>query len=491
VKRAIKNHLTDFLAIIGLLLLSVVVAGYVLMHEGLRFPFIQSSPYTLKAEFSTAQAVTPGQGQSIRISGVQVGEVGSVSLKNGIAVVTMDIDKKYRNVIHQNWSALLRPKTGLKDMFIELYPPPGQPASGPVAKPGFTIPVSNTLPDVDVDEILASLDSDTRSYLDLLVNGAGQGLKGQGDQLAQVLERFEPTHRDLARLNKAVAVRGHDLSQLVNSLQRLNTALATKQSQIVSLVDASSKVFRAFASEDNNVSRSIALLPSTLSQTTETLGKVQTFAKLLGPTATNLLPAVRKIPAANNALKALAIPSTPIVRDQIRPFVVAARPLVRNLKPASINLAKATPNLTNTFDVLNHFVNMLGYNPGDTEHGYLWWLAWLNHNARTLFSLQDANGDFRPLFLQASCATYTQLIDNLNSIQSGLGDEFEGVLNITPIIGSNGICPKQSAALTADYKKYEAGHPQASGEVAHVASSGATSGDVSALTNFDPNLPVR
>jgi hypothetical protein len=134
---------------------------------------------------------------------------------------------------------------------------------------------------------------------------------------------------------------------------------------------------------------------------------------------------------------------------------------------------------------------MLGYNPGNVEHGYLWWLAWLGHNGRTLFSLQDANGDYRPLFLQASCATYTQLIDNLNSVSAGLGDEFEGILNITPIIGSDGICPKQAAALTADYKKYEAGHPQASGEIAHVASSGLTSGDVSALTNFDPNLPVH
>ena len=70
-----------------------------------------------------------------------------------------------------------------------------------------------------------------------------------------------------------------------------------------------------------------------------------------------------------------------------------------------MNLAAATPNLTKVFTVLNHFGNMLGYNPGNTEHGYLWWLAWLDHNARTLFSVQDANGDFRPLFLQASCAT--------------------------------------------------------------------------------------
>jgi ABC-type transporter Mla subunit MlaD len=94
VKRAIKNHAPDFAAILVLLLLSVVVAGYILNHERLRFPFIQSSPFTMNAEFSTAQAVTPGQGQTVRVSGVQIGDIGSVTLKNGIAIVHMDIDQK-------------------------------------------------------------------------------------------------------------------------------------------------------------------------------------------------------------------------------------------------------------------------------------------------------------------------------------------------------------------------------------------------------------
>ncbi|HEX3976359.1 MAG TPA: MlaD family protein, partial [Solirubrobacteraceae bacterium] len=266
--RAIKTHMGDFAAIIVLLLLSIVVAGYVLSHERFRFPFIEASPYTLNAEFSTAQAVTPGQGQSVRVSGVQIGEIGSVSLKNGVAIVQLQIDPKYKNLIHTNATALLRPKTGLKDMFVEVQPG-SKPA--PVAKQGWTLPVSNTLPDIDADEILSSLDGDTRNYLQLLVNGAGQGLKGKGgSELAQVFERFEPTHRDLARLNKAVAVRGTDLRQLVNSLQRLNTALSHNQGQIVRLVDASSTVFRAFASQDTNISAAIRDLPGTLAQTTDT-----------------------------------------------------------------------------------------------------------------------------------------------------------------------------------------------------------------------------
>src|SRR5437588_2142936 len=114
-KRAIKTHLRDFIAMMVLVVLAIVVSAYVLSHERLRFPFVESSPFTLNAEFSTGQAVIPGQGQTVRVSGVQIGEVGKVSLKNGVAIVQMQVDQKYKHIIHTDATALLRPKTGLKD----------------------------------------------------------------------------------------------------------------------------------------------------------------------------------------------------------------------------------------------------------------------------------------------------------------------------------------------------------------------------------------
>ena len=506
-KRAVREHWKDFAAIVGLLVITVVVAGYILSNERLRFPFISPAPYTINAAFSTAQAVTPGQGQSVRISGVQVGLVGNVTLKDGEGIVQLNIDPKYKHLIHQDWTALLRPRTGLDDMFIELSPGP-LPDHTPVAPSGYTIPVSNTMPVVNLDEILSSLDADSREYLDLLVNGAGQGLKNNGgNELAQVMERFEPTHQDLARVNSAVAVRGRNLQRLVNSLRRLNDALAAKQTQIVQLVDSSEKVFGAFASEDSSVSRAVGDLPGTLEQTTATLAKVQAFANTLGPAAHNLLPAAAAIPAANQALTNLAIPGAPIVENQIRPFVIASRPVVRNLRPAAVNLADpttlqtangpvhegaATSNLSNVFTVLNHFGNMLGYNPGNTEHGYLWWLAWLDHNARTLFSVQDANGDFRPLFLQASCATLAQIANN-SPLQ-------EVIMNLTPILTSANLCPTQASADQSAYAKYRQQHPATA-----TASSNPTLSQIQALqphassngtvpkssTLFLPKLPIQ
>ncbi|MHB8694591.1 MAG: MlaD family protein [Solirubrobacteraceae bacterium] len=480
-KRAIKAHRRDFFAILGLLALSIAVAGYLLSHERLRFPLIESTPFTIKAEFETAQAVTPGQGQSVRVSGVQIGQISGVELKNGVAVVNMAIDQKYKGLIRQDATALLRPRTGLKDMFVELSP--GR-APVPVAQPGFTIPVSNTNPDVNVDEFLSALDSDTRTYLQLLISGAGNGLSGNGgNELAGLLKKFEPTHRDLATLNSAIAVRGGDLRQLVNSLQRLNTSLATEQTQIVSLVDSSGKVFRAFASQNQNVSRAVADLPGTLRQTTTTLGLVQSFATQLGPTATNLLPAARALPATNAALTALAVPSTPIVQHQIRPFVIDARPLVRSLRPAAINLAAATPNLGKTFTVLNHFVNLLGYNPGNQIHGYLWWLAWADHNARSLFSNQDANGDYRNLFLQVSCATAAQIAGGFN------GALEEVLLNLTPILTNAGLCPKQAAANVQAFQQFTHGTLQ--GLTKHVDLLNGRARSAPGRGLFLPTLPAN
>jgi phospholipid/cholesterol/gamma-HCH transport system substrate-binding protein len=476
-RRAIRNHLSDFIAILVLVVLAVVVSAYVLSHERLQLPFIGSSRYTLNAAFSTGQAITPGQGQTVRVSGVQIGEVGNVQLKNGEAIVQMAIDNKYQHVIHTDATALLRPKTGLKDMFIEISP--GSP-SAPMAKPGFTIPISNTTPDVNPDEVLASLDADTRSYLDLLVNGAGQGLKAPGgSELGRLLARFLPTHRSLAELNSVVAERGAALRSLIDSLHVLNGALAVKQAQIVQLIDSSSKVFQAWATANSNVSRAVADLPGTLQQTTVTLQKVQRFATIVAPATHNLLPAVSAIPAANAATSALAKPITPVLRTEIRPFVAAATPLVRNLRPAAINLAAATPNLSKSFDVLNHLFNELGYYPSGNQHGYLWWLAWADHNARSVFSVQDANGDYRQLFLQASCASLSQIAQNIPGS--------EAVWALTGILTSNTTCPQQAAANRAAFARYQQRHANIAAQPATTLQTLASGSAVQHL--FYPKLP--
>ena len=414
-RRAIAKHGKDFGAILGLALIATIVAGYILAHQRLRFPW-EGKPFDLEAEFTTAQAVTPGQGQTVRISGVRVGDITKVALKDGRAVVTMSLDPEYKGLVHTDATALLRPKTGLKDMFIELDPGTKR---APAAKAGWTLPISNTLPDVNPDEILASLDNDTRDYLRLLISGAGKGLHGRANDLRELLRRFEPTHRDLARVNGAVAAREASLRGLVHSLAQLDHELAGKQNDLAELVDASSAVFRAFASEDRNVSAAVGDLPGALRQTTQTLGKVTRFARVLGPAAEDLRPAVRELKTANRKVTPFAREATPIIASQIRPFVRDSRPVVRALRPASQNLATSAPNLTRSFEVVNHLLNMAAFNPngregpdqGGRDEGYLFWIAWLDHNGAAVFDTSDANGPFRPVTIGGKCTTLKQTAD--------------------------------------------------------------------------------
>jgi phospholipid/cholesterol/gamma-HCH transport system substrate-binding protein len=416
VRNAISKHVRDFAAIIGLAVVAMAVAGYVLSHQRLRFPIIQKAPYKLKAEFSTAQAVTPGQGQTVRVSGVRIGDISKVDLSEGRAIVTMDVDPQYKGIVHTDATALLRPKTGLKDMFVELNP---GTKSAPVAKAGYTIPVRNTLPDINPDEVYSALDGDTRDYLRLLISGAGEGLHKRGYDLQEVFRRFEPTHKDLALVNKYVALRHRNLRRLIHQLNVLNGALAQKGDDLAELVSTSSTVFRALASQDQNITRAVGDLPGTLRQTTQTFGKVKTLADVLGPAVTKLRPTVKALNSANKEITPFATEAAPILRTEIRPFVRDARPVVRDLKPASKNLAAATPDLTRTFTVLNHLFNMVGFNPNGREgpdnpkrdEGFLFWLAWLDHNGTALFSSSDANGPFRPVTLGAPCTTLKQTGD--------------------------------------------------------------------------------
>jgi phospholipid/cholesterol/gamma-HCH transport system substrate-binding protein len=433
---AIRKHAKAFTLLVGLVAVAAACSFYVLDKQRMRFPW-EEAPFELKAEFSTAQAVIAGQGQTVRVSGVRIGDIGDVQLEDGRAVVTMAIDPEYEGMVRTDATALLRPKTGLKDMFIDLEPGTDE---APPARAGYTIPISATAPDVNPDEILSMLDADTRDYLRLLITDAGRGLKERGPDLREIFRRFEPTHRDLAAVNSAVAERRANLRRLITSLNQLNAELARRGDDLAGLVGASGRVMRQFAAEEANVSSAVRELPSALAETTDALGRVQRFAELLGPTTQKLRPAARELAPANDALRPLAREATPLLANDIRPFVREARPVVRDLKPSAQRLARAAPSLREVFLRLNRFFNLLAYNPNgredpdnaDRQEGYLFWTAWLQHMGANFFSQSDAHGVFRPTTIGAPCATVEQLIAE--------EPELEFLMMLTPIITDSAAC---------------------------------------------------
>jgi phospholipid/cholesterol/gamma-HCH transport system substrate-binding protein len=404
VKLAIQKHWRDFLAVIGLFLLGLAVATYILSQQEFRFPLVEETPKRIAMEVENAQAVQPGQGQTVRVAGVEVGRIADVKLENGVAVVEMEIERKYEDLIREDATALLRPKTALKDMFVEV-----DPGTGRVLEEDERISVANTLPDVDPDEIYEALDEDTRPYLKLLVSGAGKGLDGRGDDLNEVFRRFEPLHRDLARVMEATARRRDALKRLIHRYGLLMTHVGRRPEELQRLVTASRAVFDALASEDRNISASVARLPGALRASEAALNEVREFAPVLRSSLESLRPPIRKLDETNEAVTPFLRETTPVLRDEIRPFVRAARPFTDDLRLAAREVSKATPDLTVSFEELNRFFNMGAYNPGGAEglegksvaeqrarqEGFLYWLAWVSQNGTSLFSSADGQGPWR------------------------------------------------------------------------------------------------
>ena len=405
-KRAIVAHLRDFVAMLGLLVVAIAIAVYILDQQRFRFPFVEPQPKRLAVELRNAQAVQPGQGQTVRVAGVEVGKIGKVRLDQGVALVELEIEEEYRNLIREDATALLRPKTPLKDMFLEV-----SPGGGRVLGEGGRIRLENTAPDVDPDEIYEALDADTRPYLKLLVSGAGKGLAGRGEDLNRTLRRLEPLHRDLARVTRATSNRRRALKRLIHNYGELVDELGSQPQDLTRLVTASHQVFDALAQEEQNVSASVRRLPGALRRTERTFGKVQDLSRVLRPALQSLREPLRRLDETNAAVRPFLERTTPVLRNRIRPFVRAARPFTDDLRVAAREGARATPELSGAVSGLNRFFNMGAYNPGGAEgldgkpldqqrsrqEGFLYWLAWTAQNGVSLFNTADAQGPWRRL----------------------------------------------------------------------------------------------
>jgi phospholipid/cholesterol/gamma-HCH transport system substrate-binding protein len=417
--KAIRDHLRDFIAILGLLIVALLATYIIVQNQRLRIPLLEEKPFELKAEMSTAQAVTPGQGQTVRVAGVRVGDIAAVDYEDGHAVVTMDIDTKFLPV-YRDATILLRPKTGLKDMFLELDPGTDYDPNSDEDEfqNGDSISLANTAPDTNIDQVLAALDGDTRAYLRLLLTQGGQGLNGRGQDLGKLLGSLGPINRGLARLNTEVAKRKENLRTLIHNMNLLFGTVGEDGEGIQQLVTASNRALGAIASQAPDVERTVALLGPTLRTTRVALEKTDDLAEVLGPTVSRLRPFARKLKPINDSLGKLAQTTYDPVKDEIRPFVRNAREPVRNLRPAAQNLVGATPRLTTVGEKLNKLFNMAGYNPNGREgpstpgrdEGYLYWLGWLAHVGNSTFSSQDAHGVYRHIYLVLTCQTANSIL---------------------------------------------------------------------------------
>jgi phospholipid/cholesterol/gamma-HCH transport system substrate-binding protein len=393
----------DTIAIAVLAVIAIVMTLWIFTQQKASLPnwvpFVGEDFAGLTAEFSDAQAVTPGQGQAVVIAGIQVGRISSVELRDGRAVVGMDVEPEYLDLIHPNATLLLRPKTNLNDMTVEIDPGKG----AETVEDGHEFPLSRTEPAIQFEAFLATLDADTQQYIQLLVAGGAEGIGGRGRQLSRVFRRFQPFVHRIADLNRAVAQRRRALARVIHDFGLLTTELGRRDSELERFVSASKDALGDFANQGASIQEALREFPSTLSALDSALASSDRFSTVARPALTQLIPQAQALGPALEANARLFRRTRGPIERQIRPFTRQVRPTLTHTKQGAADLDTTVRSFGNALGGLNSLLNRLAYQPPGPAESYLFYLPWLNHNLNANFNLTDAGGPLLRNAVMVSC----------------------------------------------------------------------------------------
>jgi len=362
------------------LLLGVVVVVVVALVA--YFGFTKAIPFKhgfrLKAVFATAVNIHPKS--PVRIAGVDVGKVSSVSRTGSAGLVTMEIESKGLP-IHSDATLKIRPRIFLEgNWFVELQP--GSPSAGTLSS-GATVPITQTSDPVQIDQVLDALNTDTRSNLQtfLIEYGAALTQKPTAAQNAEqdpevrelnaaqalnkATHRGPPSLRGTAVINQAITgTEPHDLSKLVGGIGKVTTALNVHEQQLGELIGNFNTFFAAFASQSTALKATVAELPSSLLSIDRGLASLNASFPPTRTFARDILPGVR----ATNPTVAAALPWIEQVQASLTPAelggvargLAAATPSLASLEAEQVPLFKQT-------ELFNKCLTNVLYPAGNTK----------------------------------------------------------------------------------------------------------------------------
>ncbi|WP_328611165.1 MlaD family protein [Amycolatopsis sp. NBC_00345] len=308
------------------LVVAAAAAGYLVSRPS-------SDKVGLTAMFADASPLIPGN--LIRMGGIEVGEIDSVTLRNGQAAVRMELDPAVLP-LHQDATAKIRPVTLLGERYIDLDR--GSPQA-PVLSQGV-IAANHTSRAVDLDEVLNSVDDPTGTALAALVTTLGEGAAGQGQDIDAALKALAPAMQDTHQLADVLNQQNAVLGQLVDRATPVAQALASGNGQnLDQAVDAGNRMLAAVAAQRQAMQDALGQLPGTLRTARQVLSETAGVAEQGIPALDSVRPVTDNLSAITTELNTFAdsadpaLSSLPAVLDRAKALLDQAAPVVRDLGP--------------------------------------------------------------------------------------------------------------------------------------------------------------
>jgi phospholipid/cholesterol/gamma-HCH transport system substrate-binding protein len=241
--------------------LVVLMAGVIVLRPG-------SSSVTVTAHLSSAVGLYPGS--DVRILGVPVGKVRSVTPEGSSVKVVLEYDGKYR-VPADAKAAVVAPSL-VSDRYVQLLP---AYTGGSALRSGADIPLARTAVPVELDQITGNLDqlsvalgpngANKNGALSDLLDTASKNLDGNG-------QRIHDTVGDLSQATATLAGGRDDLFSTVKNLQAFTSTLAANDPQVRRLNTDLASVSDQLSGERDD-------LGAALQNLAVALGEVSTFVR--------------------------------------------------------------------------------------------------------------------------------------------------------------------------------------------------------------------
>jgi phospholipid/cholesterol/gamma-HCH transport system substrate-binding protein len=218
------------------------------------------------------------QGGKVKLRGVQVGRVGTISSRTGAVNLKLEIDPDQIRYIPANVEARIRATTAFGAKYVDLIypknPVPARLASGAVIRSQNVSTEVNTV----FQNLVGVLDQIDPAKLNGILTALGDGLRGQAEQLGHAVVDGNEV---LQQLNS----RSELVRQDFRSLKGFSDTYGAAAQNILTVLDAASTTSTTLTDDSKQ-------LDSLLLSVT---GLSNKGIELLGPNRNNLINAVNKL----------------------------------------------------------------------------------------------------------------------------------------------------------------------------------------------------
>jgi phospholipid/cholesterol/gamma-HCH transport system substrate-binding protein len=328
--------------------------------------------YTVRAIFDDAGFLIAGE--NVKIDGVKVGTVSSVSpTPQAKAAVVFNISNPGFQDFRSDASCTIRPQSLIGEKYVDCLPTQprveGAPLPPPLSKVpkgqegegDYLLPVQKTSSPVDIDLLGDIQRLPERERFTLILNELGAGLAGRGSDLSEVIKRANPALRELDRVLAILAGENHVLAKLAVDSDRALAPFAKVRERVADFIVQANRVAQAGAATRGALAQNLKEFPPFLKQLGPAMERIQKFAEQTTPTFTNLeaaAPAIDKIftslPGFSRSSEKF-FESAGATAKATGPALNATKPLLKHLatlgtaaEPFSGSLAELLQSLRNS-----------------------------------------------------------------------------------------------------------------------------------------------